>query len=364
MLPERPGEARRQGLAGRLWRSDCLAATMAMMRAAAILLIILLMMSFPLAGEDSRTSGDAATFSVSVNLIKVPVTVLDKTGGTIAELRREDFRLYEDGIPQQIRSFGIDRNPVSVVLLLDVSATVERELKHLKEAAQDFAQALSPEDRISIIAFADDVALIQDWTSDIKHIRKALRKIQPGVRTALYDAMYMAAQEQLKGVDGRKAIILLTDCLNNQSSIGLPDAALSIVQSQASLYVVSKTIMVREAARTERRVMMLTDIYRRMFGEGDYIDEFFRKRETEMNELAEKTGGRCFFPSSYDAIRGVYSRIAQELKSKHYITYISNQPKSPGTYHSISLEYLPPAGDITYRRGYYFEPRPIHKRRY
>ncbi len=310
--------------------------------------------------QDRNPAG--ATFSVSVNLVKVPITVFDNRGNMVTDLRRDDFRLWEDSTPQQIRSFGLDTNPVSVVLVLDTSATVKQELKKIKEAAEDFAAALSYGDRISVITFDDEVSLILDWTENMRLVRKALRKVDSGLRTALYDAMFMAANDQLKGVEGRKAIILLTDCLNNQSSLGFEDASRAIVNSQASLYVVSKTAMVREQARRERRVIMLSDIYKRLFGDANYIEEFFQRREAEMTDLAEKTGGRCFFPTDYDQIGGVYNEVARELKSKYFLTYVSNQEKKPNSYHRIALEYLLPSSKIAYRKGYYYEPKPVHYR--
>jgi VWFA-related protein len=248
------------------------------------------------------------------------------------------------------------------VLLLDTSTSGKSELKKIKEAAEDFAGELLPGDRISLMTFDDQIHLVLDWTDDLKKVRRALKKVKPGWRTALYDAMFAAAQDQLKGIDGRKAIILLTDCLNNQSSVSFPDASLAIVQSQASLYVVSKTTIVREQAKQERRVIMLTDIYRRLFGaDENYIDEFFRKRESEMTELAEKTGGCCFFPSDYAQIKDVYAEVARELKSKYYLTYVSNQKLLPNSFHRISIEYLAPSSKIIYRKGYYHEPKPVFR---
>ncbi len=321
---------------------------------------VLLMMHGALA--QVRT-GEAPTFSVSVNLIKVPITVFDEHGDIVTDLRRQDFRLWEDSAPQQIRSFGLDTNPVSVVLVLDTSATVKKELNKIKEAAEDFASALSREDRISVITFDDEASVILDWTSDMKRVHKSLRKVDSGVRTALYDAMYLAAHDQFQDIEGRKAIILLTDCLNNQSSIGFLDAARATINSQATLYVVSKTAIVRQEAYHERRVIMLADIYKRLTGDGNYIEEFFQRREAEMTDLAEKTGGRCFFPADYDQIKGIYSEVAHELKSKYYLTYVSNQVMKPNSYHRIALEYLPPSSKIAYRKGYYYEPKPIHFRR-
>ncbi len=303
---------------------------------------------------------DAPNFSVSVNLVKVPISVFDMDGNMVASLRSEDFRIWEDKAPQTIRSFGLDNNPVSVVLLLDTSSSGKKELKKIKEAAEAFIKALSADDLISLITFDDEVNLVLDWTDDQKKVLKALGKIRSGFRTALYDAMYTAAHEQLQRIDGRKAIILLTDCLNNQSRVNFQDASLAIMQSQASLYVVSKTEIVKEQAKKERRVLMLTDIYKRLFGgDANYIDEFFQKREKEMTDLAENTGGRSFFPADYDQMKGTYKKVARELKSKYFLTYVSNQNLLPNSYHSISIEYLAPASKIMYRRGYYHQPRPV-----
>jgi Ca-activated chloride channel homolog len=299
------------------------------------------------------------TFSVSVDLIKVPITVFDLNGAPIQNLNRNDFRIYEDGEQQQIRNFNVDINPVSVVLLLDSSGTVAKEWKQIKEAAEGFSDALSRGDRIAVITFADDVQLVMDWSEDTKQVRKSLNKVQLGLRTNLYDAILGAAQDQLKDIEGRKAIILLTDFLNNQSLVGYQDAVQAVVQSQASLYIISKTMMVREAARTQRRVVILNDIYQRLFGDANYIDEFFAKKEAQMTDLAEKTGGRCYFPVNYNQIKDVYKQVAQELRNQYYLTYVSESVKARNTFHRIAIEYLQPSSKLIYRKGYYFKPEPL-----
>ncbi len=322
-------------------------------------ILLLVINLFEIQGRSEAQDANPV-FSVSVNLVKVPISVFDEAGNLVTSLRKEDFRIWEDQAEQEIRSFGLDINSIWVVLLLDTSASGMAELKKIREAAEDFIMALSADDRVSLISFDDQVNRILDWTGDFKKARKALGKIKSGFRTALYDAMFTAAQGQLKGIDGRKAIILFTDCLNNHSRVSFQDASQAVIQSQASLYVVSKTVMVREQAKQERRVVMLTDIYRRLFGDDEnYVEEFFKKREAEMVELAEKTGGRCFFPADYSQVKHYYGEIARELKSKYYLTYVSNQKLLPNTYHRISIEYMAPSSRIIYRKGYYHEPRPI-----
>ena len=304
-------------------------------------------------------------FSSSVNLIKVPISVFDSRGLMMDSLREKDFRIWEDRALQEIRSFGVDRNPVSVVLVLDTSTSGKSELKKIKAAGEAFAESMDPGDRIALLTFDDQVYRALDWTEDRKKVKKALGKMKPGLRTALYDAMFLAAEEQLKDVDGRKAIILLTDCLNNESIMDFQEAELAITQSQASFYVVSKTAMVKEEAKRGRRTLILMDIYKRLFGQDqDYIDEFFDKKEAEMSGLAEKTGGRCFFPTDYDQIKDVYMDVVQELKSKYYLTYVSNQNLQPNSYHRIAVEYLGSASKVIYRKGYYHLPEPTYKNRF
>jgi Ca-activated chloride channel homolog len=334
---------------------DNIATIMPMWQRAFAFFILAIIVATQVVRPASQSSG-SADISVSVNLVKVPLSVFDAKGNLVSHLQDEDFRIWEDRAAQEIRSFGLDTNPVSVVLLMDTSGTEKPELNRIKEAAEGFVDALASGDRVSIITFNDQVYLNLDWTDDLKKVRKTLKKVRPGLLTALYDAMYLAASEQLKGVDGRKAIILLTDCLNHESLVGWKEASLSIVQSQASLYVVSKTIMVREQAKREHRVVMLNDIYKKLFGDGNYVDEYFSKLEKEMTDLSEKTGGRCFFPSDYNQIKDIYSEVARELKSKYFLTYISNQNLTPNSYHGISIEYLKPSSKMNYRKGYYFKP--------
>ncbi len=104
---------------------------------------------------------------------------------------------------------------------------------------------------------------------------------------------------------------------------------------------------------------MLSDVYKRLFGGSDYVEEFFEKREAEMIDLAEKTGGRCYFPSDYSQIGQAYANVAKELKNQYYLTYISGGGKSPNSYHQITVEYLQPSTRLIYRKGYYHEPRAI-----
>ncbi|MBN2243397.1 MAG: VWA domain-containing protein [Acidobacteria bacterium] len=331
------------------------------MRAFIWALFIFLLFS-PAADFFAIEDRSAAKFSVSVNLVKVPISLFDEGGRMVTDLKKEDFRVWEDQTLQEIRSFGRDTGPVSVVLLLDASESGRKERDKIEYAAGEFTRVLATGDRVCVVTFDERVSLDLDWTEDMKKARKALSNIRNGLRTALYDAMYLAAKEQLMHVEGRKAVVLLTDCLDNFSRVGFSEASRKIVESQAALYVISKTVLIRKDAKNERRVRMLTDIYRRLFGpDQDYVDEFFDRKEAEMTGLAESTGGRCFFPEDYDRIQGHYSDIAREMKSQYYLTYVSNREPEPDTFHRISVEYLKPSSRLVYRKSYYYRPRAQYR---
>ncbi|MDR0311159.1 MAG: VWA domain-containing protein [Acidobacteriota bacterium] len=314
--------------------------------------------------DDDASASAVARFNVATNLVKVPISVFDERGLMTDRLRKEDFRLWEDQAQQEIRSLDLDTSSISVLLLLDTSPSSKSELEKIKSAARNFVDKLGRDDRVSIITFDENVNLILDWAGKSK-AKDALGRrggIQTGLRTALYDAMYLAAVEQMRGIDEPKAIILLTDCVNNHSRVNFEEAALAIAQSRASFYLISKTTMVKEQARQVRRVAIIEDIYREMFGEEmNSVNGFFDRREKEMTDLASITGGRVFFPANYDSIRNVYAEIARELKHKYYLTYVSNQELIPDSWRRIAVEYLSPASEVLYRRGYYYLPQTTRR---
>jgi len=304
----------------------------------------------------------SAHFSVTTNLVTVPVSVFNEQGLVTVNLRKEDFRLWENQKPHEIRSFGVDGGSISVLLVLDTSPTSKSDLSKLKSAAANFAGKLDKGDRVSIITFDENVNLVLDWTSDTKQVKKALSNVKTGLLTALYDAMYLAANEQLRNIDGKKAIILFTDCLNNHSRVNFTEASRAIVKSQASFYLISKTAFVKEESRQHWKVAILEDVYAQVFGEEwDSVGEFFDNREKEMKDLAEQTGGRVFFPHDYNSVRNVYSEIVRELKNKYYLTYYSTNDTAPDSWRRISVEYLRPASEVLYRKGYYYLPEASRK---
>src|ERR1043165_3651478 len=254
----------------------------------------------PQAGRD-----DAVRLRAEEVLLNV--TVVDPYGHQATELSKDEFIVAEDGQRQDIASFVVSSVPVNVVLMLDASGSVVSEINSLRDAAMHFVSQLSPEDKISVIEFHTNVELIQDWTSKADDVKHALSwRFKPGMvqnkqggfdngSTALYDAIYSAADEQLAKVEGRKAIILLTDGDDTSTKATFKQSLTSIIKSGAVVYVISKA----------RAFINYLDKYRgktgRIFGGGtaqqaDIFVSRFERAEQLMTDLTIRTGGRIFSP--------------------------------------------------------------------
>ncbi len=295
------------------------------------------------------------------------VTVTDPYGRQATDLGKDEFIIAEDGKRQDMSSFALSSVPINVVLLLDASGSVVGEISSLRNAAMKFVEKLGPEDKVSVIEFHTKVELIQDWTSSADDLRHAITwRFRPGTTrtqegtllpgtTSLYDALYLATNDQLSKVEGRKAIIMLTDGDDTSSKVTYNQALSSIVKSGATVYVVSKA----------RAFLAQIDRYRgrlgRVLGGGtaqqaDIIAARLENAERLMTDIAKRTGGRIFSPLEDKDMEDVYTDVARELKNQYIITYIPTNEDRNGALRHINL-YLTRPGYSARTRDSYYAPR-------
>jgi len=279
------------------------------------------------------------------------VTVVDPYGHQTTDLNREDFIVAEDGNRQDIVSFAISSVPINVVLLLDASGSIVTEINSLRDAAMHFVNQLSPEDKTSVIEFHTNIELIQDWTSKADEVRLALSwRFKPGMvmnkqgrfdygQTALYDALFSTADEQLSKVEGRKAIILLTDGDDTSSKLTYEQALGQVIKSGATVYVVSKA----------RAFMQALSRYR------EYVERL-EHAEQLMTDVAHRTGGQIYSPLRDEEMKAVYAQVARELKNQYIITYVSRNEARDGRLRHISV-YLTRPGYTSRTRDSYYAPK-------
>ncbi|HLG17993.1 MAG TPA: VWA domain-containing protein [Blastocatellia bacterium] len=295
------------------------------------------------------------------------VTVTDSFGRQATTLGKSDFIIAEDGQRQDISSFFVSAVPVSVVLLLDASGSVVGEIGSLRDAAMGFVNELRPEDKVSVIEFHTKVELIQDWTSKADDLRHAISwRFRPGMvrtqdgtstygMTALYDALYLTTQEQLAKVEGRKAVIILTDGVDTSSKVTYEQALSSLIKSGAVVYVVSKA---RELINWAKQY---TGGFSRIFGGWNaqiaqrLITDWERGEEL-MTLLSQRTGGQMFSPRADDEMKDMYARVARELKNQYVISYIPKNEKRDGGLRKVGV-YLSRPGYRARSRDSYYAPK-------
>src|SRR5713226_6890172 len=168
------------------------------------------------AGPEEVSEGDIVR--VNTTLVSIPVSVMDRDGKYIPNLRKEDFRIWEDGVEQQVAYFASTEKPFTVALLIDTSGSTRFKLQEIQDAAIAFVNQLRPDDRVMIVSFNDKIRVLTPQpTNDRSLLRNAIRQTEPGDGTRLYDTVDQVINKELNRIEGRKAIVLFTDGVDTTS---------------------------------------------------------------------------------------------------------------------------------------------------
>ncbi len=281
---------------------------------------------------------------VEVNMVNLPVNARHTGGGFAKGLPQEAFHVYEDGAEQEISFFLQESVPVHVLLLIDCSGSVQTEWGSIKSAARKFAEALSPQDRLAVIAFNTLPKLVVDWTDKgAPLIDKALGRILPKGNTALFDALYVSFDDLFKNVTGKKAVILLTDGFDNNSQVNYENTLELAVRSEALIYVVSKTQALRN----------LMEFYQKEYGNVPINAMDFAAADQMLRHLTFQTGGRVLYPGTFGELGNIYLEVAQELANQYAIGYVPHNAQKDGKYRNIQVSVDRADIRVSTRPGYY-----------
>jgi len=292
------------------------------------------------------------SIKVEVNIVNILASVRDKRGGLIGNLGKDDFSIFEDGKQQDIKYFTRETDiPMTIGLLIDVSAS-QMNLIGIEQQAADafFGQVLRPKDLAFLISFGEEAELLQDYTNSSKLLRAGLRdlKVSSGVSgigpgpvptasqprgTVLYDAVYLASADQLKGQVGRKALVLITDGEDQGSRYKIQDAIMAAQKADAIIY----------------------SIY--------YYDRSFYNRyggisfggggKGYLKRMSEETGGMVFEVDRHHTLSDVFKEIQDAMRSQYAIGYNPTNPNKDGTFRKIDIKLKNNDYKVQARKGYY-----------
>ncbi len=290
------------------------------------------------AGQGTDNQEEKLTTIVKlVDEVNVVFTVTDKRGKFVNDLKKDDFRVLDDGKPPTaIRSFRSETNlPLRVGLLIDASNSIRDRFKFEQEAAIEFLNQIirSKYDEAFVIGFDTTPEVTQEFTDSTEALSKGVRMLRPGGGTAMYDAIYYACRDQIMAKDKgnlatRRAIILLSDGDDNQSRVSREEAVEMAQKAEVIIYTISTNT-------SGQRL------------KGDKVLEHF----------AEETGGRAFFPFKIQDVSDAFSQIQDELRSQYAISYKPADLQPNGKYHTIQILADNKKYKVRARKGYYAPAR-------
>ncbi|HKS10657.1 MAG TPA: VWA domain-containing protein [Pyrinomonadaceae bacterium] len=265
-----------------------------------------------------RTPADQIVSSVEPQLLRFNASVIDRHGRAISGMRESDFTVWENGVERRVMKVAPANEPFNLVLLLDVSGSVEERMDFIRKAARDFLRTASPQDRISIISFRDDIQIVSDFSTDRQMLSRKLDEIDAGGGTALYDALGYVLSEPLRRLRGeRTAIVVMSDGDDNKSFLPFPAILEALSESGAlvyPLYVPSGLIPEASVPRPEITIDPLRSRYLTLT----------TRAEDEGRKLATASGGVYYPIRRLEDLQKAYDDVVAQLRSAYTITYASN----------------------------------------
>ncbi|MEJ7624216.1 MAG: VWA domain-containing protein [Pyrinomonadaceae bacterium] len=278
---------------------------------------------------------DGETLKIDTNLITIPVSVFDRNGLYVPGLKQTEFKIFEDGVEQEIAYFGTSDKPFTVALVIDVSPSTAYKIEEIRKAATAFVDQLGPEDTLVVIEFDHSVNVLSKPTKDRAQIYKAINKADFGDGTSLYNAVDEALRKQLGLIVGRKAMVIFTDGVDTTSRKNSYDSTLNYAEESDTLIF---PIYFNTYLDNTRR-LSTADIY---MTRGTSADEYVLGKKY-LDDLSEATGGRLFKPESTPGgLTRAFEGIAEELRRQYNIGYVPSAEGKLGQRKQIRIRVARP----------------------
>jgi Ca-activated chloride channel family protein len=285
-----------------------------------------------------RQAPEKGRVHVEVNLVNIIASVMDEHNRPVLDLPKELFELYEEGVKQKIALFEPEtQQPLDLALMIDSSLSTIKELAHEREAAAHFIrQVVRPGDRLAVFEFADTVTQLTEFSTDVPLLQAAVRHIQEGAGTALYDAVYLGAQALARRAPGRRrVIVLVTDAGETTSRADFESARRSALRAEVMLYTIVIRPVKSEGGRNTAG-------------------------EHALETITEATGGAVYYPDGMAELDAIFDHIDRELRTQYRLGYYPEPRPPEKTFRRIEVRVkMPGAGlgkdgyTVRCRKGYF-----------
>lgn len=295
--------------------------------------------SLPATAQTPRPSPRPPVFETGIEVINLNVSITDPRGQYVTGLTREDFAVFEDGVKQDLSIFAHENLPISMVLMIDTSASMDEKLPLARTAGKRFVRTLRPQDVAQVMQFNDRATVLQDFTADHAALEEAFDRTEASGPTALHNALYVALKDLAKQKSARElrrlALVLLSDGEDTASLVS-DDQVLELARkTEINIYAISL------------RAKSAPDRSRLKFSQAAHL----------LTALTQDTGGQVHFPNSLSELEAVYDRIAEELRTQYSLGYVSSNRRADGKWRRIVVRV--PARDelkVRHKLGYFGVP--------
>ncbi len=283
--------------------------------------------------DKDAPSGDVATFKSDVDVVTVDAAVIDNKGRFIPGIPKGNFRILEDNVPQPIKDVSVGEAPMTVAMVIEFSNKFQQYWSsawyETLQLSWGFASTLKPEDYVAVVAYDIKPEILSDFTTDRSKTQEALSRLQIAAwsEANLFDAITDTA-ERMSGIEGRKAIVLISSGIDTFSKITFDQTRKKLQEAGVPIYAIGLMQMLRT----------LYDPYMSATARMDFL-----QADNEMNTFARETGGMAFFPKFMGEYPGVFQQIHQALRNQYVITYKPTNTKHDGTFRKIKVQLVNPA---------------------
>ena len=325
-------------------------------------------------GPQEVDAGDI--IKVNTTLITIPVSVMDRDGRYVPNLTKDDFRIWEDNVEQQVAFFASVEKPFSVFLMLDTSPSTKFRLEDIQDAAIAFVNQLRPDDKVMVVSFRREIKVLSDLTSDRMQLQRAIRRAHTNDGTSIYDAMELVMNRYLSRIPGRKAIVLFTDGVDTTSQSADFNSTLMQAQELDALiypvrYDTARDITVQQFPPMGRVDDIFGQILGGIFGGGGRRGgrgggggwpgsrggsrDDYQMADQYLRQLASTTGGRLYEADTTQNMTYAFANVAEELRRQYSIGYYPKRPPQPGQRREIRVRTDQPNLAVRARDSYVFK---------
>jgi len=297
-----------------------------------ILLISWLASAQPGKPPANPSSSDDITFRADTRLVVLPISVADKNGKLVTDLKQNEFKVYENGIEQPIKIFKREDVPVSLGIVIDNSGSMKEKRQKVEVASLDMVKASNPQDEVFIVNFNDEAWLDVPMTSDIKAMQEGVARIDSRGGTAMRDAINGGIDYLKKeGKRQKKVLLVITDGNDNASTMNLEKLVSRAQQNEVLIFAIG---LLNEEERHEAKIA-----------------------KRALDTLARESGGLSFYPKGVADVDQIALQVAHEIRNQYTLAYSPTAPQMDGSFRQIKVTVNGPGHPtVRTRTGYYATP--------